>query len=752
MKIMQPEQIERHLQRFKDDQQLILNQVDNAIALIDPSYHLVLFNQQFTQIWGLSADWLAQQPLFQEVCAQVVAHGYWSDAQSEQLQSTLLSADAENVSFSLEQTNGIHLEVNVTVTSASGRLFTFRDVTAKKQARQEATLMQASLNAEIKRLRFLQGLTERLQPAVELHEIGQFALAYLVETTGAAFGDVKVISGEGKDARAGVLTNDVSSQFIASYGTLAVQEMESTLKQGIPYGQGLLWQVVDSGKPLFVDDYKNHPLAVAAFCHPGIGQLGIYPIPSATGKIIGILTLESRSLQKLQEAPQQDMLLAACRTLGVAIERAQAQEHLRRANEKLERASQLKSEFLASMSHELRTPLNSILGFSDLLQRQTGGTLTPRQLMHVQAIEKSGQHLLQLINDILDLSKIEAGKADLNLATVSIQTLCNECLNMIQPRAEKKRIALSLELDYRLKQALLDERRVSQILINLLSNAVKFTSEEGTVKLGGRLAYGCQLKEEFRPDRSPVNCSTPYLCLEVTDSGIGIPEDKLHLLFQPFQQVDCSLARRHEGTGLGLVLTKRLAELHGGTVSVESKENIGSTFRVWLPLTEMRSSLATDTRVSDSQPQGSSFLKNQASVGDAKRILVVEDQPFNQALISEVLELEGYAVEVIEDGQKMLETLCSPLVTAQSLPHLILMDIQLPEVDGFELIRQLKSHATWERVPVIAVTALAMPGDRDRCLEAGADDYLSKPLDLEKVITTVRSFVETDVAASDSLV
>jgi signal transduction histidine kinase/ActR/RegA family two-component response regulator len=612
-------------------------------------------------------------------------------------------------------------------------------------------LMQTSLNAEIKRLIFLQGLTERLQPAVELHEIGQFALAYLVQTMGAAFGDVKVIIGEGKNAYAGVLTNEISTEFIATFGIPAVRDMEAVLKQGIPYGQGLLWQVVETGEPLFVDDYKNHPQAVAAFRHPGIGQLGIFPIPGATGKIIGVLTLECRSGQKLQEAPQQDILLAACRTLGVAIERAQAQEHLLRANEDLERASRLKSQFLASMSHELRTPLNSILGFADLLQRQTGGTLTPRQLMHVQAIEKSGQHLLQLINDILDLSKIEAGKVELELASVSIQRLCNECLKMIQPRADKKRIALSLELDYRLKQALLDERRVSQMLINLLSNAVKFTPEEGTVKLRGRLAYGSQLKQEFRPDRSPVNSSTPYLCLEVIDSGIGIPKDKLHLLFRPFQQVDSSLARRHEGTGLGLVLTKRVAELHGGTVSVESQENTGSTFRVWLPLTEMRSSLAADTTVGNSQKQGSFVLKNEP-LKDAKRILVVEDQPFNQALISEVLELEGYAVELIDDGKTLLETLRSPSVTPQSLPHLILMDIQLPDVDGFELIRQLKAHSIWKRVPVIAVTALAMAGDRDRCLEAGADEYLSKPLDLEKVITTVRSLVETEIRASDSAV
>jgi CheY-like chemotaxis protein len=315
---------------------------------------------------------------------------------------------------------------------------------------------------------------------------------------------------------------------------------------------------------------------------------------------------------------------------------------------------------------------------------------------------------------------------------------------MIQPRADKKRLRLSLELDSRLEQAFLDERRVSQILINLLSNAVKFTPEEGTVKLAGRLAYGCQLQQEFRPDRSPVNCSTPYLCLEVTDSGIGIPEDKLHLLFRPFQQIDSSLARHHEGTGLGLAITKRLAELHGGTVSVVSRENQGSTFRVWLPLTELRLTLAADTPVSDSQQQDSSLLKTEPPFGDAKRILVVEDQPFNQALISEVLELEGYAVDLVYDGEMMLQRLHAPLVTPESLPHLILMDIQLPGVDGFELIRQLKAHPQWQTVPVIAVTAMAMPGDRDRCLEAGADDYLSKPLDLEQVIAQVRSFIETE--------
>ncbi|WP_287239529.1 MULTISPECIES: ATP-binding protein [unclassified Okeania] len=731
------ENFEIDLQRLKEEQELILNQIDNAIALFNKSHHLILFNQKLAEIWGLLPEWLALKPHCDTIFAEIVAQGYWSTKQCQQLKDCLLNTETESLFLDIEQANHIFLNVDCTLTSDGGHLFTFRDMTVYQKS-------QNTLNAELRRLRFLLGLNERLQYSDSLREIAQFALNYLVEVMNAAFGDVKVISGEGEDRQAGPISNQMTSQFIATYGEPAVMEMEGLLKQGIPYGQGLLWQVVESGKPMYVEDYASHPQAIPGFCNPAIGQLGIFPIPATDGTIIGVLTLESRNLQKLQEAPQKDMLFAACRTLGVAIERAQSQEHLRQINEELERSSQLKSEFLASMSHELRTPLNSILGFSDLLQRQKSGQLSDRQLHQVRLIQKSGQHLLQLINDILDLSKIEAGKTELNLESVNIHELCTDCLKMIQPRADKKRLALSLELDYRLSKVFLDQRRVRQIIINLLSNAVKFTPEGGQVKLSGRLAYGSQIQGDYRPDCSPINPSTPYLCLEVKDSGIGISEDRWKFLFSPFQQVDSSLSRRHEGTGLGLVLTKKLAELHGGTVSLSSQVSRGSVFRVWLPLTEMQQELIVNFEAEESsQVFSGNIAEKRRESEKIYRILIVEDQLYNQLLISEVLELEGYTVELISDGKTMLDTINSPLVTPPNLPNLILMDIQLPKVDGLELIRRIKAHPTWGSVPVIAVTAMAMSGDREVCINAGASAYLSKPLNIEKMIATVKSLLSS---------
>ena len=465
------EKMEIDWQQLSADQELILNQVDNAIALFDSSDCLVLFNKKLAQIWGLSPEWLETKPKCHLLFAEIVDRGYLSVQQWQEFQQALETSEDESLSFYFEQSNGVCLEVCATITKSGGRLLTFRDVTVYQNS-------QASLNAEVRRLRFLLGLTERLQNSDSLQEIGQFALTYLVEAMNAAFGDVKVISGKGDDRQATALCNQISTQFLACYGEPVVAGMQELLHKGIPYNIGLLWEVVKTGKPLFVEDYAQNPNAVPEFRHPGIGQLGIFPIAATNGTIIGVLTLESRNVKKLQAPLHKEVLEAACRTLGAAIERAQTQENLRQVNEELEYSSQLKSEFLASMSHELRTPLNSILGFSDLLLRQTAGQLSDRQINYVELIEKSGQHLLQLINDILDLSKIEAGKVELNLQPVRVHELATDCLKMMQPRADKKRIGLSLELDYRITKVLLDERRVRQIVINLLSNAIKFTPEE----------------------------------------------------------------------------------------------------------------------------------------------------------------------------------------------------------------------------------------------------------------------------------
>ncbi len=716
---------------MKDSQQFNpVNPVENAIALFDESQHLTLFNQGLATLWRLSTGWLKQQPDLRSFFAEIVSLGYWSQAQYLRIVAAVESTQIEKSHY-IKQTNGICLEAYISLTSEQGYIFTFREVTDRQSS-------QANLNnvQVVRQQAFVFGLMERLQPASELREIGEFALSYLVQTMGAAFGDIKVITGVGLDAVAHLVTNQVDAKFIAVYGEVAVGEMEALLNQGVPYGQGLLWQVVTTGKALFIDDYKNHPRAVSAFRHPGIGNLGIFPIPAASGNIIGILTLESRSSQKLQDAPQQDMLKAACRIMGVAIERAQNQVHLQQVNQDLEQASQLKSEFLTSMSHELRTPLNSILGFADLLLEQASSSLSARQVKYMQIISESGQHLLGLINGILDLAKIESGKAELELQSVAIFDLCTQCLEMIQHRVDKKRLVLSQEIDQRLGQLNLDERRVRQMLINLLSNAVKFTPEGGQIKFACKLSYGSQLQGQFRPDRSPINSSTPYLCLEVQDTGIGIAKDKWNLLFRPFQQVDASLTRQHEGTGLGLALTKRLAELHGGTVSLESVEHQGSTFRIWLPLTEIREELAA--KGLGAPPSIGEHQVLTSSAKDAKRIWVVEDQPYNQALIIEVLELDGYVVDLIPDGGVMMEAIQSDIAASQLMPDLILLDIQLPKVDGFEIVRYLKASPDWKQIPVIAVTAMAMKGDRDRALAAGANAYMSKPLDLNLLKETVR--------------
>lgn len=294
---------------------------------------------------------------------------------------------------------------------------------------------------------------------------------------------------------------------------------------------------------------------------------------------------------KIQELNQ----LAAA--LDVMIERLDERaEELETAWQEAQAANQLKSEFLATTSHELRTPLNAIIGSVRLVKDDCCDSWE-ESVEFLQQADDAAIHLLKIIDDLLDISKIESGNVELNLKPISIQELCQQCLRMVQPGAEKKQIALSMNVETDLAPLPLDERRVRQMLINLLSNAVKFTPEGGHVQLNARQGYGYELENENRPDRSPISPKTPYLCFEVVDSGIGIPKERWHLLFRPFQQVDSSSTRKHEGTGLGLALTKRLAELHGGTISFQSSPNQGSAFRLWLPALEVLSTAESQTSI-----------------------------------------------------------------------------------------------------------------------------------------------------------
>jgi PAS domain S-box-containing protein len=538
--------------------------------------------------------------------------------------------------------------------------------------------------------------------------------------------------------------------------------------------------------------------------------------------------------------------LCICRDIT---ERKRSEEQLRLSNERmslanaeLARAARLKDEFLASMSHELRTPLNAILGLAEALIEDIFGPLNDEQREHLTTIEKSGKHLLALINDILDLSKVESGRMELEITPVPVEEFCTSCLSFVKQQAHQKRIQLDCRIDPELVEIDIDERRIRQVLVNLLSNAVKFTPENGTVQLQVR-------GDSFRES----------LDFSVTDTGIGIAPEHLDKLFQPFVQIDSALSRRYAGTGLGLALVRRIAELHGGSVALESQEGKGSRFTVSLPwapseehqpvvlpltadacpwqpglrkvliiedsaaaadqimrylkeleiqgivypkaagamdlarqaqpdviildillpdqsgwtvLADLKDLPATQdipvivVSVVDEQlksldmgavahllkpftrPQFQQVLQRTippratseplvplAAATDAPLILLAEDNEANIAMLESYLEAQGFRVVVARNGREAVQ------MATQYQPDLVLMDIQMPEMDGLEATQKIRTDATQQDLPVIALTALAMPGDRERCLAVGATDYLTKPISPKHLLELLMRYI-----------
>ena len=383
----------------------------------------------------------------------------------------------------------------------------------------------------------------------------------------------------------------------------------------------------------------------------------------------------------------------------------------------VEAANEAKSRFLAQISHELRTPLNGILGSSEAIREGIYGSLTDAQMKALETLDRAANHQLSLVNDLLDLTKIEKGSFEPHLEAVSLSKIVEDVFQFLGDKAHQGHINLQVGPNTEVVVIETDARRVRQMLLNLIGNAVKFTPE------GGSVTVTCESQGEM-------------VAIHVRDTGIGISAEELPRMFEAFTQVDSVLQRQHAGSGLGLSLTAKFAELLGGEIKATSTPGKGSTFTILLPNTPPKDEAAAALLRGEPQtslpPQEQESAEQENVPDGGLHVLLVDDTEANILHIRDFLRVKGHRVSTASNGLDAIER-------AQERPDIIFMDVQMPEMDGLEAISRIRADPRTENLHIVSLTSFAWDEDRERCLEAGADDYESKPVSLKRVLELVEA-------------
>jgi signal transduction histidine kinase/HAMP domain-containing protein/ActR/RegA family two-component response regulator len=459
------------------------------------------------------------------------------------------------------------------------------------------------------------------------------------------------------------------------------------------------------------------------------------------------LQLQQKELRRSNAELEEKAELLARQNQDIEVKNSeieQARQELEERADQLTASSRYKSEFLANMSHELRTPLNSLLILARLMADNSEGNLSERQVEYAETIHGAGSDLLQLINDILDLSKIEAGRMDVQPARIAVSQLVDYVEATFRPLAEDKGLDLIVRVDGSVPACLFtDEQRLQQVLRNLLSNAVKFT-ESGRVELIVDVADDILLGD---PEDSGEVALAEAVYFAVVDTGIGIVEDKVQTVFEAFQQEDGTTSRRYGGTGLGLSISREIAKLLGGGIRAESARGRGSTFTLFLPRRlppepSLPPSTAGESAASGAEAHHQDTFASASGAMDGfsfdgEKILIVDDDIRNVFALTSVLEQHGFTVLNAENGRAGLESLERSEDVA-----LVLMDVMMPEMDGYATMSAIREIERYKSLPIIALTAKAMRGDREKSIEAGASDYVTKPVDTGHLLSVMRGWLD----------